>query len=65
MIDIGAHHYIRADQVKEMLWDRRFYANGSESWLVIKMMDGSECRVEQPRALQVERAILAELGRHG
>ena len=64
MINIGDSHYIRADQVKELKWDRRFYANGSESWLIICMLDGTQHRVAQPWALNVERKILAELGRY-
>ena len=64
MIDIGAGHYIRVEQVKELKWDRMHYMNGTESTLVIEMFDGTEHRVKEPWALNVQRKILAELGRY-
>ena len=63
MIDIGAGHYIRPEQVKEMRWENIFYANGSDYRLVILMFDGTEHRVLEPKATNVERKILAVVGR--
>lgn len=66
LIRIGRHRHINPAYVVFMEWDRRFYANGSDSALVITMHDGTQHRVEhQPGYLDgadayaVEKAILA------
>lgn len=42
---------VNRDHVATVAWDRRHYANGSESWLVISMADGQVHRIQNRHGL--------------
>lgn len=64
LVPIGGGNLVDPMQVSLLEWDRSFYANGSESALVITLADGTRRRIKhEPQwgsdAFQVERAIVA------
>lgn len=51
---------VRRDAIASVSWDRRHYMNGSDSWLVVRMCDGTEYRIPSAHVdtLAVEHDIL-------
>ncbi|CDP54056.1 hypothetical protein [Devosia sp. DBB001] len=64
MIRLPDGTMINPRHVADLSWDRRFYANGSASWLVIRMSSGVTYRVESDYLVDahaIERQIVSAL----
>ncbi|WP_275789733.1 hypothetical protein [Pararhizobium gei] len=64
-VRIDAERQINPADVSAMVWDRRFYMNGSATTLVITMRDGSVHRLENDAwtdAFAIEQKIQAAVG---
>ena len=56
-VQLEPGHYVQRADIVDLVWENRFYANGSERKFVVKMRNGSQYVFEGAEAAVIEQRI--------